>query len=362
MSAGKEGNVLADIADKVHQNVRISADEALELALGADIHDLGRLALQIRRKLHGDKAYFVHNQHINYTNICQNACRFCAFSRRPGDEGAYVLSVDEAAREVGSRAGEPVREIHIVGGLNPDLPYEYYPDLVRSVKQARLEASVKAFTAVEVAFLAQRGGVAPLQVLEDLRRAGLDALPGGGAEVFSPSLRSKLCPEKISGEEWLNIHRIAHEAKIPSNATMLFGHIEAWEDRIGHLSALRDLQDQTGGFLCFIPLPYQPWNNELGANGPDGLDILRMMAVSRIFLDNILHLKAYWVMTGVKSAQMALWYGADDMDGTVTEERIGHAAGAQSPKALTRTQLIQAISRAGFTPVERDSYFQAVAC
>lgn len=352
--------MLASILDKAADGSRLSRDEALELALTADIHDLGRLALRTRRELHGDKAFFVYNQHINYTNICQNACRFCAFSRRIGDRDAYVLSVDQAAQEVASRKDEPIREIHIVGGLNPDLPYAYYPDLLRAVKQVRPEAAVKAFTAVEVAFLADRGGITPLQVLRDLQNAGLDALPGGGAEVFSPALRKQLCPEKISGKAWLDIHRTAHQAGIPSNATMLFGHVECWEDRIAHLLALRDLQDQTGGFLCFIPLPYQPRNNALGAQGPDGLDIMRMTAVSRIVLDNVPHLKAYWVMTGVKAAQMALWYGADDMDGTVTEERIGHAAGAESPKGLTRDQLTQAISQAGFSPVERDSRFQAV--
>lgn len=352
--------MLAQSNPKVAARSRISANEALRLAHEADIHELGKLALDIRRGLHRDKAYFVYNQHINYTNVCQNACRFCAFSRRVGEEGAYTLSVEQAAAEAASRLHEPIREIHIVGGLNPDLPYSYYPDLIRAVKRIRPEASVKAFTAVEVAFLAERGGLSELQVLEELRQAGLTALPGGGAEVFAPALRKQLCPEKISGRAWLNIHRIAHQAGIPSNATMLFGHVESWQDRIDHLQALRDLQDQTGGFLCFIPLPYQPRNNALKAKGPDGLDIMRMTAISRIFLDNIPHLKAYWVMTGVKAAQMALWYGADDMDGTVTEERIGHAAGARSPKGLTRNQLVEAIARTGFMPVERDSRFQAV--
>jgi aminodeoxyfutalosine synthase len=351
--------MLENIIDKAASGTRLLPNEALKLALGADIHTLGRLALQIRCRLHADKAYFVYNQHINYTNICQNACCFCAFSRRPKEGGAYALSVDDVVREVTSRKDEPIREIHLVGGLNPELPYAYYPDLIRSVKQVRPGAAVKAFTAVEVAFLAERRGLTPLQVLEDLRSAGLDALPGGGAEVFSPTLRKQLCPEKISGQAWLDIHRIAHQLGIPSNATMLFGHVESWEERISHLQALRDLQDETGGFLCFIPLPYQPRNNPLGAPGPDGLEIMRMMSISRIFLDNIPHLKAYWVMTGIKAAQMALWSGADDMDGTVVEERIGHAAGAQSPTGLTRKQLVQAITQAGFTPVERDSYFRA---
>lgn len=352
--------MLTHVIEKAARNERLSNDEALALAQHADIHALGRLALTKRSALHGQNAYFVYNQHLNYTNICQNACRFCAFSRRVGDDDAYTLSVDEAINRVRSREEEPIQEIHIVGGLNPELPYQYYLDLVSAVKQARPRASVKAFTAVEVAFLAERGGISPCQVLEDLRDAGLDALPGGGAEVFSPALRTRLCPEKVSGQQWLDIHQLAHELGIRSNATMLFGHIETWADRMEHLLALRDLQDRTQGFLCFIPLPYQPHHNDLNAKGPDGLDILRMLAVSRIVLDNVRHLKAYWVMTGIKAAQMGLWYGADDLDGTLVEERIGHAAGAQTPKGMTREQIIQVVSQAGFQPVERDSRFEVV--
>ena len=350
--------MLDRIIEKVVGNTRLSRDEALTLAQEADIHVLGRLALARRSELHGQNAYFVYNQHLNYTNICQNACRFCAFSRRVGDEDAYTLSVDEAVDRVRSRGDEPVREIHIVGGLNPELPYQYYLDLVSAVKQARPNASVKAFTAVEVAFLAQRGGISPRRVLQDLQAAGLDALPGGGAEVFSPALRAKLCPEKVSGEQWLEIHQLAHELGIRSNATMLFGHIETWADRLDHLLALRDLQDRTGGFMCFIPLPYQPRHNDHRAKGPDGLDILRMLAVSRIVLDNVRNLKAYWVMTGIKAAQMGLWYGADDLDGTIVEERIGHAAGAETPKGMTRDQIMEIIIQAGFIPVERTSRFE----
>ncbi len=357
----KVGHVLARIVDKTARGDRLELAEALVLAQEADIHTLGRLALAGRVARHGRKAYFVYNQHINYTNVCQNACRFCAFSRRSGEEGAYTLSVSDAVERVRSHRDDPIREIHIVGGLNPDLPYQYYLDLVSAVKEARPQASVKAFTAVEVAFLAERGDISPRQVLEELRQAGLDALPGGGAEVFSPALRQKLCPEKISGQRWLDIHQLAHEQGIRSNATMLFGHIESWSDRLDHLLALRDLQDTTAGFLCFIPLPYQPRHNELQAKGPDGLNILRMLAISRLFLDNILHLKAYWVMTGVKAAQMGLWYGADDLDGTIVEERIGHAAGATSPSGMTRDQITMAITQSGFTPIERTSHFETIS-
>ncbi|TVR02067.1 MAG: aminofutalosine synthase MqnE [Desulfovibrionales bacterium] len=351
---------MADIVEKAASSERLTTDEALMLALEADIHVLGRLAFHRRTALHGRKAYFVYNQHLNYTNICQNACRFCAFSRRLGDKDGYTMSVDEAVQHVRSREDEPIKEIHIVGGLNPELPYQYYLDLVSAVKQARPLASVKAFTAVEVVFLAERGGISPRRVLTDLREAGLGALPGGGAEVFAPSLRARLCPEKVSGQQWLDIHALAHELGIPSNATMLFGHIETWTDRLEHLQALRDLQDRSGGFLCFIPLPYQPDHNDLGAKGPDGLDTLRLLAISRIFLDNVRHLKAYWIMTGIKAAQMGLWYGADDLDGTIVEERIGHAAGANTPKGMTREEIVQVISQAGFQPVERNSHFEAV--
>ncbi|WP_244148826.1 aminofutalosine synthase MqnE [Desulfonatronum thioautotrophicum] len=353
-------SALDDIVEKAANTERLTPDEALMLAQKADIHVLGRLALHRRTALHGQNAYFVFNQHLNYTNICQNACRFCAFSRRVGDKDGYTMTVDEAVQHVRSRKDEPVREIHIVGGLNPELPYQYYLDLVSAVKQARPLASVKAFTAVEVVFLAERGGISPRRVLADLRKAGLDALPGGGAEVFAPALRARLCPEKVSGQQWLDIHALAHELGIPSNATMLFGHIETWADRLEHLLALRELQDRTEGFLCFIPLPYQPHHNDLGAKGPDGLDTMRMLAISRIFLDNVRHLKAYWIMTGIKAAQMGLWYGADDLDGTIVEERIGHAAGANTPKGMTREQIVQVISQAGFQPVERNSHFEAV--
>jgi len=353
--------LLTRIMDKTALGERLELEEAMVLVQEADIHALGRLALAARRARHGNKAYYVYNQHINYTNICQNACRFCAFSRRAGDKQAYTLDVNQVVERVQSRLDEPIRELHVVGGLNPDLPYQYYLDLVSAVKGVRPEASVKAFTAVEVAFLAERGRISPDEVLSQLHHAGLDALPGGGAEVFSPALRQKLCPEKIDGKTWLRIHETAHHIGIPSNATVLFGHIETWRDRLEHLLALRDLQDRTNGFLCFIPLPYQPENNALRAKGPDGLDVMRMLAISRLFLDNIPNIKAYWVMTGIKAAQMGLWYGADDLDGTIVEERIGHAAGATSPKGMTREQITQLIAQTGFEPVERTSFFTALS-
>jgi aminodeoxyfutalosine synthase len=350
----------ADALSRISGGERLDREDALILARSAPLHDLGAAAHARRRAIHGDKAFYVYNQHLNYTNVCSNACRFCAFSKRAGEEGAYVHSVDKARELILARQDDPIREIHIVGGLNPDLPFEYYLDLLRAIKECRPDAAIKAFTAVEIAFLAEKYELSVEQVITRLRRAGLDALPGGGAEVFAPHMREKLCPEKVSGQVWLEVHEQAHRMGLPTNCTMLFGHIESWEDRIEHLLALRELQDRTSGFLCFIPLAYQPMNNELEAGGPSGEEFIRMMAVSRLFLDNIPHIKAYWAFAGIKAAQLALWAGADDFDGTLVEEKIGHAAGAGSPRGLTVSRLRGHIESAGFVPVERDTFFKEV--
>jgi len=346
------------VIDKIFNSARISRTEALELVKEASIHDLGQVAFFARTRLYNNQAFFVYNQHLNFTNICANACRFCAFSKRPGQNGSYTLSIDQVSEAVASRLDEPVDEIHIVGGLNPDLEYDYYLGLLEAVRSLRPKAKIKAFTAVEIAFLSDKYGFSHERILSDFAVAGLDALPGGGAEVFSPALRQRLCPEKVSGTRWLEIHETAHRLSIPTNCTLLFGHIESWEDRIDHLIALRELQDRTGGFLCFIPLPYQPGHNELGARGPDGIDFMKMIAMARVVLDNIPHVKAYWAFSGIKAAQMGLWFGADDFDGTIVEEKIGHAAGADTPRGLTAVQLKDYIRSAGFDPVQRNSLFQ----
>jgi len=355
---------MQDIKDTLAAGGRITPEQALYLASKAAPHVVWELARQERVRRFGRDAFWVYNQHLNYTNICANACRFCAFSKRLGDPAGYALSPEQAAAQVRERAAEPIREIHIVGGLNPDLPYQYYLDLLSSVKAARPGASIKAFTAVEVDFLAQLTGKTYAEVLADMRGAGLDALPGGGAEVFDSGLRQRLCPEKVSAEVWLAVHRTAHGMGLPTNATLLFGHIETWEQRIAHMAALRDLQDETKGFLCFIPLAYQPGGNPLaeqdGAKGPDGLDYLTTIAVSRLFLDNIPHLKAYWAFAGIKAAQSALHAGADDFDGTLVEERVGHAAGAATPKGLTVDKLRSVIEMAGFRAVQRSTFFRPV--
>ena len=350
----KSDSLLAAVAE----GKRMSRSQASELVSSVSIHDLGRAAYARRDSLYSNRAFFVYNQHLNFTNICVNACRFCAFSKRPGEEEAYTLSIEQVQEAVYSRIDDPVDEIHVVGGLNPELDYDYYLALLQAVKELRPEAAIKAFTAVEIAFLADKYDFSYERILNDFTRSGLSALPGGGAEVFSPELRKRLCPEKISGRKWLEIHEAAHRLGIPTNCTLLFGHIEAWEDRLDHLFALRDLQDRTSGFMCFIPLAYQPGFNELNARGPDGVDFMKMTAMARIVLDNIPHIKAYWAFCGIKAAQLGLCFGADDFDGTIVEERIGHAAGADTPSGLTISQLKESIRAAGFEPVQRDSMFR----
>lgn len=339
---------------------RLEPAAALEALKEVSVHDLGAAGGKMRARMHGNKAFYVYNQHVNYTNICCNACKFCAFSKRPGQSGGYTMDMQELTRQIVSRRDEEIDELHIVGGLNPQLGYDYYLRMLETARSLRPRAWIKAFTAVEIAFLADEYGVSEERVLRDFCEAGLDMLPGGGAEVFAPELRARICPEKISGRRWLSIHELAHGMGIKSNCTVLFGHIESWEDRLDHLNALRRLQDKTGGFVCFIPLPYQPENNPLKAKGADGADYARMMALSRLFLDNISHLKAYWAFAGIKAAQLALHLGADDFDGTLIRERVGHAAGADSPPGLTETDLLGYIESAGFGAVRRDALFNPV--
>jgi aminodeoxyfutalosine synthase len=340
---------------------RIEPEFALEIARNASVHELGEAALRQRRARHGDRAYYVYNQHLNYTNVCRNQCRFCAFFKKAGEEGGYTYSLEEARKRLMDRIHEPIREIHITGGLNPDLPYQYYLDLLALCKEVRPDAVVKAFTAVEVAHFADTLGTDEASVLREMMDVGLDALPGGGAEVFSPAMREKLCPEKVTADRWLYIHGLAHDMGMKTNSTMLFGHIESWEDRIHHMERLRALEDEKPGFIVFIPLAYQSRNNALGVPGPTGEEYLRTISVARLFLDNIPHIKAYWAFAGIKAAQMALWAGADDFDGTIVEEKIGHAAGADSPKGLTIAELVETIAATGFTPVQRDTFFEELA-
>jgi len=356
-----ETSDLADIYEKVVAGQRLSREDGLKLFESKDLLTIGFLANLVRERHHGQKTYWVYNQHINYSNICTNGCRFCAFSRRLGEKGGYALTVDQMANKVRERLQEPITEIHVVGGCHPDLPFSYYLDLVRTIKEMRPEVTVKAFTVVEVAHLAQNEGLAISEVLLSLKEAGVEALPGGGAEVFSNRVRQLLCPEKLSSNGWLEVAKEAHQLGMRSNATLLYGHLETAAERVDHILALRKAQDETGGFITFIPLAFQSANTGIEPlKERTGYTDLKTIAVSRLLLDNFAHIKAYWIMLGVKIAQTALYFGADDLDGTVMEERIGHMAGASSAEALTPEELETLIRAAGHEPVQRDTFFKPV--
>jgi aminodeoxyfutalosine synthase len=351
---------LSDIAEKVAAGERLSREEGLRLMLSPHLAAVGALANLARERRHGDRTYYIVNLHINYTNICANRCRFCAFSRAEGEDGAYLLSVDDCLRKAESFRGGRVSEFHIVGGCHPTLGLDYYTDLLSGLLARFPEVHLQAFTAVEIAHIAQVSGVSVRDCLERLRQAGLGSLPGGGAEVFAPRVRQMLCPRKLSADGWLEVMRAAHELGIHSNCTLLYGHIERPEEVVDHLLRLREQQDETHGFLAFIPLAFHPGNTELAgeASGRTAYDDLRMIAVSRLLLDNIPHIKVFWIMVGLKTAQIALAFGADDVDGTVVEERITHAAGAETPEALSIAELRAVIAGAGREAVERDTLYR----
>jgi aminodeoxyfutalosine synthase len=352
---------LEPIAAKVFAGERLSQDDGLALYRSSDVLAVGWLANWVREKMHGDVTYFNVNRHINHTNVCVAACKLCAFGRKKGDPAGYTMSLEEAWASAGEGYSEAVTEFHIVGGLHPDLPLEYFLDLVRGLKQRFPKVHVKAFTMVEVAFFAKRGKMTIEQVLEKLREAGVDSMPGGGAEIFAEHVRAIICDHKIDGNEWLDTARLAHKAGFKSNATMLYGHIESDEDRVDHLMKLRALQDETGGFQAFIGLAFHPENTPLDhLPVTTGLLDIRQIAVARLMLDNFPHVKAYWQMLTPKIAQIALRFGADDLDGTVVEEKIYHDAGATTPQGMTRRELCRLITEAGRVPVERDTLYHAV--
>jgi aminodeoxyfutalosine synthase len=353
---------LGTIREKVFSGERLTSEDAMSLYESGDIHELGRLASHAARTKNGARVYFVLNRHINPTNICVNRCRFCAFSRSKGEEGAFELTIDEIMDRLRPLPSSvcPYREVHIVGGLHPEWSFVHYVNMIGEIKRAYPDLHIKAFTAVEIDHFSMISSLPVKKVLEQLRENGLDAMPGGGAEILSAPVRKRLCPEKISGERWMEIHNEAHKCGIRTNATMLYGHVETYADRIDHLLRLRELQDKTGGFQAFIPLAYHPRNTEMGGIYSSGIDDLKTIAVSRLVLDNFDHIKAYWIMLGEKVAQTSLLFGADDMDGTIIEEKITHSAGAISSEGLTREELVHLIRRAGREPVERDAFYNAV--
>lgn len=351
---------IGDIRAKVQAGERLTFEDGMRLFDCPEPLAVGALAHQVRTRMHGNKAFYVVNQHINYTNVCVNGCVFCAYQREEGQTGAFVLNVDEALAKIEAAALKP-REIHIVGGCHPKLELSFFEDLLRGIKTIQPTVVLKCFTAVEIAHFAALENTTTKDVLTRLKKAGLDMLPGGGAEIFNPKIRTQICPRKSTADEWLAIHEEAHALGIKTNCTMLFGHIESREDRIDHLIRLRESQDRGGGYTCFIPLPFLTENSQLVIDNPlTGLEELKTIAISRLMLDNIPHIKAYWVMLGVKQAQAALKFGADDFDGTVVEEKIGHEAGATSEQGMARTELEDMIRGCGCTPVERDGFFNEV--
>jgi aminodeoxyfutalosine synthase len=354
---------LRAIAAKVRDGQRLDEADALLCLTTPHVLHLGRLADAVRRERHGTTTYFNLNRHINPTNICVYTynCKFCGFAALPGEAHAWEMSHEEVWRKAGEQGGHQATEFHIVGGLHPDLSLEWYCEMLRGLQERYPGAHLKAFTAIEIGWFAKHEKISIEEVLTRLRAAGLGSLPGGGAEIFHPEVREVICDGKLDAGEWLEVHRIAHRMGIKSNCTMLYGHVERPEHKVDHLLRLRALQDETGGFNAFIPLAYHPENNYMGLKyHTTGTEDLRHIAASRLVLDNIPHIKAYWVMITPKLAQVALSFGADDLDGTVVEETIYHMAGAETEQMLPRKELERIVREAGFVPVERDTLYNPI--
>ncbi len=354
---------LQALAVKVRDGVRLDAADALLCFETPHVLALGRLANDVRRRMHGDKVFYNLNRHINPTNVCVYTynCKFCSFAAMKDEPHAWQMSHEEIYRQAGEQGGNDVTEFHIVGGLHPDLDMAWYEEMLTGLKARFPKAHLKAFTAIEIGWFAKREKLTIEEVLRRLTAAGLGSLPGGGAEIFHPEVREIICDGKLDADEWIEVHRVAHRLGIKSNCTMLFGHVEKSAHKVDHLLRLRSLQDEFGGFNAFIPLAYHPENNYLGLEyHTTGLDDLRHIATARLVLDNIPHVKAYWVMVTPKLAQVALSFGADDLDGTVVRETIYHMAGAETAQMMPTTELERVVRAAGFTPVERDTLYNAV--
>jgi len=352
---------LAPIAAKVLAAERLGFEDGVALYRSPDLLALGWLANYVREKRHGNLCYFNVNRHINPTNVCVAHCKLCAFGRSPDSPGAYTFALEEIWQRAEQGLREGATEFHLVGGLHPDLPFEYFLDLIRGLKSRCPGVHLKAFTMVEVGYFARISKLSIRDTLLALKDAGVDSLPGGGAEIFNPRVRKVICDHKVSGQQWLNIARTAHQIGLHSNATMLYGHIETDEERVEHLLALRTLQDETRGFVAFIPLAFHPENTGLAhLPKPTGFTDLKTIAISRLLLDNFDHIKAYWIMLTPRVAQIALRFGADDIDGTVVEEKIYHDAGATTAQFTPRAQLERLIREAGRVPVERDTLYRPI--
>jgi aminodeoxyfutalosine synthase len=353
---------VADIAGKLDAGERLSFDDGVRLFECPDLLALGWLANREREKRHGARTYYNFNIRLEATNVCVASCLFCSFARlRPGDPGSYTMSLEQLWDKLRARAHQPLTEVHVVNGLHPDLPFDYYLDMLRGFKRVRPEIHLKCFTAVEIAFFADLYGRTDEQVLRELMEAGLDSLPGGGAEVFADRVRRKICHDKCGADRYLEIHRTAHRLGMRTNITMLYGHIETIAERVDHILRVRALADETGGVQAFIPLAFHPDNNQMRKlPAPSAADTLRVLSVSRLLLDSVPHVKAFWIATGVEVAQVALWFGVDDLDGTVQEEKIYHMAGARTPEAMSTSDIRRLIRIAGREPVERDTLYNVV--
>jgi aminodeoxyfutalosine synthase len=357
---------LRPLAEKVLSGARLTHQDGLALSTTADLNGLFLLAQHVASQKHGSTVYYVSNGHINYSNYCTLSCQFCSFYRRKGTdrrEGGYEMALDEVFEQAEKIAGGGATELHIVGGLHPDFPFSYYIEMLAGIRARHPRLGLKCFTAIEIYHLAQLAERSPRDTLRALIEAGLDSLPGGGAEILDDAVRDKICRGKESSSEWLELHRTAHQLGLPSNATLLHGHVETAAHRVEHLLQLRQLQDETQGFLAFIPLSYHPAHNALrvkSKHGPSALDELRQYALARLMLDNFPHIKSYWVMLGLRTGQMALSCGASDLDGTVVQEKIYHMAGSDAPQALSVEQLHHLIRESGRTPVERDHLYRRI--
>ena len=361
MNPSFEDRRLAPMLEKVRAGERLSDRDCVTLDRSRDLLAIGYMANLVRERLHGNQTFFNVNRHINPTDVCVASCRLCAFGKKAKDPKAYTLSLQEVWEKAGHGWTEAVTEFHIVGGLHPELTLDWYCEMLRGLKARFPQVHLKAFTMVEIAYLAQRSKLPVLDTLVRLKDAGMDSLPGGGAEIFHERIRRIICDHKIDGNQWLEVARAAHQTGLRSNCTMLYGHLENEEDRADHLVRLRALQDQTGGFVTYIPLAFHPDNTPLShVAKTTGFMDLKNIAIARLMLDNIPHIKAYWIMMTPKIAQIAQRFGADDIDGTVVEEKIYHDAGATTAQSLRRDELLHLIRQAGRDPVERDTLYRPV--
>jgi aminodeoxyfutalosine synthase len=354
---------IADIGEKVFANERLTDAEALRLYDVRDLNALGYLANHVRERKNGNVATYVLNLYLNYSNICILSCQFCAFARRPHEkEGQFTYEIDDMVRQVIDAHARGATEVHIVGGLHPKLPFTYYTDMIRGMREACPDLTIKAFTAIEIRHLAERIAKKPLrETLEILRAAGLGSLTGGGAEIFDPAVRDQICRGKESAEEWLEVHRTWHQMGERSTCTMLYGHVETLAQRVDHLRRLRELQDETHGFTALVPFAFEPDNNKLshlGLGRASAFEDLRTLAIARLYLDNFDHITAYWVSLGLPTAQIALSYGVDDLHGTIQQEKIFHMAGSQTPQGQQVEALERAIREAGRIPIQRNTYYE----